>query len=370
MAAALAACATPTVAALRAFHPGEAWNDTAGNVINAHGGGILHYNGWYYWFGEDKIAGPLGNTAQVGVHVYASRDLYNWTDRGVALKVSNDPRSPIHKGCILERPKALYNARTRRFVMWFHLELNNKQKPGYSAALAGVAVAEEPTGPYRFLRATRLEAGVWPLAPGSGGRLKRLRGAMNSDPKFLERDFRGGQMSRDMTLFDAPDGQAWLISSSEENRYLHFYELNKDYTGLTRRWTRFHADKFEHDNEAPALFFRGGNYYLITSGTTGWAPNPARCFRSPSMWGPWKYLGNPCRGVTRQVDTTFDSQSTFVLAAPGSHNKFIFMADRWRPENPIDGRYVWLPIQWEKGKPILRWQKSWTLRGWPKPNGR
>ena len=30
------------------FRPGEVWLDDEGNVINAHGGGLLYHNGIYY----------------------------------------------------------------------------------------------------------------------------------------------------------------------------------------------------------------------------------------------------------------------------------------------------------------------------------
>ncbi len=33
---------------------GKVWNDTDGKPINAHGAGILTYNGMYYMFGEIK----------------------------------------------------------------------------------------------------------------------------------------------------------------------------------------------------------------------------------------------------------------------------------------------------------------------------
>src|SRR5882724_2706547 len=36
------------------FHPGQAWNDTDGKPINAHGGGVLFHDGVYYWYGEFK----------------------------------------------------------------------------------------------------------------------------------------------------------------------------------------------------------------------------------------------------------------------------------------------------------------------------
>lgn len=64
------------------FRPGEIWNDTAGGAINAPGGGILLYDGTYYWYGAHKVAGEVGNRAQVGVPVYASTPFGPWTDLG------------------------------------------------------------------------------------------------------------------------------------------------------------------------------------------------------------------------------------------------------------------------------------------------
>ena len=40
-------------------------------------------------------------------------------------------------------------------------------------------------------------------------------------------------------------------------------------------------------NEAPAIFKKDGTYWMITSGCTGWAPNAARLFSAPFIWGPW-----------------------------------------------------------------------------------
>jgi hypothetical protein len=57
------------------FTPGEIWKDNSGKHLNVHGGGILFHNGVYYWYGEHKVAGKIGNTAQVGVSCYSSKDL-------------------------------------------------------------------------------------------------------------------------------------------------------------------------------------------------------------------------------------------------------------------------------------------------------
>ena len=59
---------------------GEVWKDTDGNVINAHGGGILFNNGKYYWFGEHRPSS--GFTTQVGVTCYMEaydKEYYNFT---------------------------------------------------------------------------------------------------------------------------------------------------------------------------------------------------------------------------------------------------------------------------------------------------
>ena len=80
-----------------------------------------------------------------------------------------------------------------------------------------------------------------------------------------------------------------------------------------------------------------------------------------NMMGPWKDLGNPVRGTEAEKKTTFKSQSTYILPVMGKKDAFIFMADRWRPKNPIDGRYVWLPIEFEDDKPVLKWNKKWDL---------
>ena len=113
---------TETSQAGNVFKPGEIWPDNNGVHINAHGGGMLQQGDTYYWFGEHKTEGEGGNVAQVGVHCYSSKDLYNWKDEGIALSVSDDESSPIVKGCILERPKVIFNKKTGKYVMWFHLE--------------------------------------------------------------------------------------------------------------------------------------------------------------------------------------------------------------------------------------------------------
>ena len=354
-------------------HAGGIWPDDRGVHINAHGGGLLLHEGVYYWFGEHKVAGRRGNSAQVGVHCYASDDLRTWTDRGIALAVSEDPESPIRRGCVIERPKVIHHRETGEFVMWFHLELRGR---GYDAALTGVAVSDSPTGPYRFLRALRPNAGQWPHGFPETARIPADPAEIPEawTPAWVRqvregiltrRDFEGGQMSRDMTLYVDDDGTAYHIHSAEENMTLHVSELAPDFRSFTGLYTRVLPGD---QNEAPALFKHDGRYYLLSSGCTGWAPNAARMAVADHILGPYTPLGNPCRGTNPAnemgPELTFGAQSTFAFPAPDQPGLFIAMFDIWQPRNPIDGRYLWLPIRFQDNKPVIEWTAEWPVGRW------
>jgi hypothetical protein len=353
---------------LTRFSQGEHWIDNNGVHINAHGGGILIYNDTYYWFGEHKTEGETGNLSNVGVHVYSSKNLFDWKDEGIALAMHDDTSSLLVKGSVVERPKVIYNKRTKTFVMWFHHELKGQ---GYKAALTGLAISKKIAGPYRYIKSINPNAGKWPInfpeefkivdnkIISEGVKIHTAEGQKSvCEGIFVRRDFAKGQMARDMTLYVDDDGKAYHIHSSENNQTIHVAELTDDYQDFTGKYSRVLEGKA---NEAPAIFKRNGRYYMISSGTTGWKPNPARLSVADNILGPWQELGDPSRGDENQVKTTFWSQSTYILPVAGKKDAYIYMGDRWTPENAIDGRYIWLPIQFEDNKPVLRWLDEWDL---------
>ncbi|MCH2176813.1 MAG: glycoside hydrolase family 43 protein [Lentisphaeria bacterium] len=359
---------------LNSFHPGELWLDNQDVHINAHGGGVIFHEGKYYWYGEHKIGGSNGNSAHVGVHVYSSSDLYNWQDEGIALPISEDPDSEICKWSVIERPKVIYNSKTQKFVMWFHLELKGQ---GYHAARTGLAVADSPTGPFQYIKSMRPNAGHWPLNvtpeqqdPESIQRTieqadKFFGGhsIKHEDYNILGAHFSGGQMSRDMNLFVDDDGCAYHIYSSEHNATLHISKLTDDYLDHQGIYTRNFPFRWM---EAAAIFKRKGKYYFIASGCTGWDPNTARSAVADSILGPWTELGNPCVGVNPQnnmgPELTFGAQSTDVFQVNGKEDCYIAMFDIWKPKNAIDGRYVWLPITFtDEDSFEIKWQTSWSI---------
>ncbi len=269
---------------------GKVWRDTDGNVINAHGGGVLYHEGKYYWFGEHRP--ESGFVTEKGINCYSSIDLCKWKPEGIVLAVSGEEGADIEKGCIMERPKVIYNKKTGKFVMWFHLE---KKGNGYGSACAAVAVSDSPTGSYRFIRSGRVNKGVYPLNMDTKEREIEWDFSKYKEwwtPEwysaiekglFLKRDMEGGQMSRDMTLFVDDDGKAYHIYSSEDNLTLQIAELSDDYLGHTGRYIRIFPGGH---NEAPAIFKKDGTYWMITSGCTGWEPNKART--ADSRFDSWR----------------------------------------------------------------------------------
>jgi beta-xylosidase len=310
------------------FRPGEPWSDTNNEPINAHGAGVLYYQGTYYLFGEIKkgktwlVEGQGWECYRVpagGVACYSSKDLLNWKYESVALAATTgNPLSDLDTGKVVERPKVIYNVNTKKFVMWMHIDSKE-----YSSARSGVATSDTPVGPYQYLRSVKPN----------------------------------GNDARDMTLFQDDDGKAYHIYSSEGNKTMHICLLSDDYLEHTKNEKRILIDQ---SREAPAMFKQRGKYYLITSGCTGWAPNVAQMATSAQPMGEWKQVGNPCTG--KNADNTFSSQSTFVLPVAGKKNAFIFMADRWNKSNLEESRYVWLPLIIKKGKPQISWVDSWDTR--------
>lgn len=358
------ACCLALVAQAGAPLPqGGVWADTEGRHINAHGGCVIRHGDQWLWYGEQRP--DADNSIAVGVSVYSSPDLAEWTYRGTALSMDTlDSSSPIAPGCIIERPKVMYNPATEQFVMWFHNELPGR---GYAAAQAAVAVSPTPYGPFTLLRSGRVNPGIWPLnldaahrhAPDAGKLAQEWWTpewrADVADGLFVQRDLDGGQMARDMTLWRDPDtGTAYHVYSSEDNLTLQIAELDSTWTRHTGRYIRLMPGGH---NEAPMLFKQDGRYWMVTSGCTGWAPNEARLLVADDILGEWTQLPNPCTGP--DAKTTFGGQGNYILEL--GNGRRLAMFDRWRPKALYSSPHVWLPvITGADGIPYIPWNPLFT----------
>jgi hypothetical protein len=311
--------------------PGTEWLDTHGKPINAHGGGVLYHKGVYYWYGEHKIEGKSEETfADGGIHCYSSKDLINWTDRGIVLSVDyQDAKSDIAYGCILERPKVIYHKTSKKFIAYFKLYLKGV---GYETSNVGVAVADTPYGPFVYSH------------------------------RFLGGGSEKG--SGDFSMFTDTDGTVYNLTVRKPDKVFVMGKLQPDNLSAVPGSYQPVAG-VTHHTEAPALMLRKGKYYIIGSGSTGWSPNTARAFVADSINGLFTELNNPASGVNPHnglgPEKTFGGQSSFILPVQGKKDAYIALFDMWVPKNPIKGGYIWLPVTFKDNQPVIQWVDKWNL---------
>ncbi|MTK52977.1 family 43 glycosylhydrolase [Paludibacter sp.] len=300
------AAQTPKPAKRSAIENGKDLTDTKGNVINAHGGGFLKVGNYFYWIGENRHDDVL-------VSCYRSTDLLNWEFRGDLLTRQSNPELADAN---IERPKVIYNARTKQFVMWMHYE----KRSDYSLARAAVAVSNDIEKPFTYKRSFR------PF----------------------------GNMSRDCTLFLDDDGSAYFFSSARENYDMMMYLLTDDFLDVKEQvatlWPGGHR-------EAPAVMKRNGFYFMITSGCTGWAPNQAKYAVAKSIRGPWSELTNIGDA------TTYHSQSTYILPIIGKKStSYLYVGDRWDGKHYFNSKYIFLPLTFKNDTTMeMTWSESCSI---------
>jgi hypothetical protein len=289
--------------------PGEIWPDDRGQHIQAHGGGIIKLDDTYYWFGEDRTPGL--DRSRKYVACYSSIDLMRWTFRNQVLK-QDDPEN-LGPGFVLERPKVFHNPKTKKFVMYMHLD--DRQ---YKVARVAIATCDKVDGDYQYLKSFR------PL----------------------------DHESRDIGQFIDDDGTGYLIF---EDRPFGFRiaKLAEDYLSLEKQMCLIPMHM-----EGGAVVHYQGLYYAIGSALTGWKPNPNKYATAKTLEGPWSEF----KDIAPPETNTYQSQSTMMLKVVGStKTTVIYMGDQWRPRALNDSRYLWMPMQIGDGKLWLPEPKEWTI---------
>lgn len=306
----LCLASSAATAAPLTIHPTEIWPDQRGKHIQAHGGGVIKVGDNYYWFGEDRSEDNAPDKRYVAC--YASKDLVNWVFRNQVVQLAD----PEHLGekWVLERPKVFYNAQTKKFVMYVHLDSGN-----YRFARVGILTCDTFDGNYKYLKSIR------PL----------------------------DQESRDIGQFIDDDGSAYLIFESRPTKGFFIAKLSADFLSVEKKICFIKAPL-----EGGALVHYNGLYYLIGSKMTGWDPNPNKYATASRLEGPWSEFKDIAPPETR----TYDSQSTMMLKIAGTQTtSVIFMADIWKRTTQWDSRYLWMPLEIGGGKLWLPKPRPWTL---------
>ena len=354
--------------------PGQLWLDTDGHPIQAHGFSVFfdEKDRVFYWYGENKektIGGPFNKVWHWGVRCYASKDLYNWEDKGLIIPPQpNDLDNPLHPTYCMDRPHILYCEKSGKYVAWLKIMC------GTTSQFMSVMQANHFFGPYEFVQK------IYKPLDMDTGDFTLVKDEMTKKAYFI---------------FDRPHFE--LVTAT----------LTDDYTEVTGEFSEHYVDLHPpFSREAPTYFQKNGKHYLFTSGTTGYYPNPSQVCAFSDWHGDYEDLGDPC--VDDVDGTSFYGQFTCVLQVPGT-TLFIAMADRWKPtafgkwfakkyyqlvknamssgrhenitkpdRNPKStgdlprkllthiehtriARYVWLPIEWDGEKPMIRWHPDWRL---------
>jgi hypothetical protein len=290
--------------------PGERWLDNRGQEIQAHGGGIIRLKHTYYWFGEDRSKSNDPDKRYVAC--YSSTDLVHWTFRNQVLAIS-DPEN-LGPKWILERPKVFFNAKTKKYVMYAHLDA-----PGYKLARVAVAVSDNVDGTYVYVKSFR------PL----------------------------GQESRDIGQFIDDDGSAYLIFESRPSKGFFIAKLSDDYMNVEKQVSFVNAPL-----EGGAIVHYKGLYYVLGSHLTGWRPNPNVYATASSLSGPWSEM----RNIAPPETNTYDSQSSMLIKVTGRKStSVLYVGDRWTPKELWDSRYIWMPVTIGDGTLSLPAPQDWKI---------
>lgn len=349
--------------AYHSIKPGQLWLDTQGKTIQAHGASIYKEDGVYYWIGENKefTDGKNKKIWTWGIRMYASRDLYNWEDCGLIVEPDlKDKKSPLHPSRKMDRPHLLYNKKTKKYILW----LKYFDKNCHYTILS----ADNLKGPYTIVNAC--------LRP--------------FDRKAGDYDL----------AVDEVTGQGYLYCELDHTDVIAA-KLNDSYTDVTGQpEVIYQGYKPPLSREAVTHTVKNGRHYIITSGMTGYIPNPSEVAVSNDWMTGYQIQGNP--HVNDDSSASFNSQISNVFKIEGTE-QYVAIADRWVPDfvvtkevydrlyriirsnydktvkatlkekmslmkTPMIGtantsiaRYVWLPIRFDGDKLLIDWKDEWTV---------
>ena len=302
------------------FHPGATMYDTDGSVIRAHQPHVYTENGTYYLIGSSHVGGSDGIPGIV--NMYVSEDLHAWSFIGGIYNHSAAARTSL-----LGR-----NPRTLQYVLW--AKGNSFQ----------VATASSLLGPYTTV-----------------GNFKPSKTCSAGDSA---------------SFLDPVSGKAYVVYSQHlcggnPARAMMLLQLNDAWTAPVGH----PIPTVPGHLEAPCPFYSEltASWYIWSSHTSGWNPNPAELLVSThGMEGPWQSIGNPSHNAT-----TFGTQGSHVMKLPiayapdpegGTVERFLYVGDRYEPYiNTTEGsRYIFLAMEiHSSGEVLLKPPVPWGLYDWP-----
>ena len=273
-----------------ALATGVTFIDSAGERVNAHGGGIIQVGDTYYMHGM-SFAPNTTDGDFIGFTMYSSKDLATWDNEGIILP--RQPSGELGPGRKGERPHIIRCPATGEFVLFAHAASEDYQTDKEVV----YATSSTVNGQYAY---------QGPLKSASGAIIARS----------------------DMTAY-ADETGGYVITESA-----HVYALSSDcHSWLSdRSFSAVNGDS--GGMEAPTVFRANGTYYWLGSYKTGWRANNNFYSTAPAITGPWTYQGyiapvsDPSNSTS--PERTWLSQVTWVTPVRGcSGTVYVFWGDHW-----------------------------------------
>lgn len=292
--------------------------DESGAPLDAHDGEIQRFGGRYYLYGTSYGCGfewTHAGTPFCGFRVYRSDDLVAWSDEGLLFDPvpwtdrcngsTNGTNGKIN-GCF--RPRVVFNASTGKYVLWF-----NSFDPG-----SGYHVFDSvsPTGPFQ-------EAAVPQLTFNS-----------NATPAI----------NGDEYLFVDDDGTGYVIYTD--------WQVGGD-LAIERLDRAYHSGDGSgihlglKPTESPALFKRGGRYFVTFSD-----PNTGYSVAATSF--VFSDAPTPLSGWSSKSKLNADSCGGQPTAVSKFGELYLYQSDLWWQRDPngfsynqYNANYYWAPLAFD-----------------------
>ncbi len=266
--------------------------DETGSALDAHDGKIVRFGDTFYLYGTSYDCGHgwrTPGTRFCGFKVYSSPDLLHWRDRGFLFDASGADWQRRCDGGTLGcfRPKVVFNARAKLYLLWINAADGGT---GYH-----VFESTSPVGPFLERARPRLSA--------------------NSDAP-------PGLSNGDHDVFVDRDGSAYLAFTDWiAGGDIVIERLDEAYGSGAGRATRLGL----RNVEAPALFERGGVYYLLVSDPNcGYCAAGMAYFTAPEPLGPWTRRGNV------SGDSCGGQPEAVALVDGPQGPQYLFQSDLWQ----------------------------------------
>jgi hypothetical protein len=332
-----------------------------GATLPAHDGGVYLYGegeerGWFFYgmeYGlceedpkggcDNHTTGACGFRTDHNVSIFRSADLsqHSWARVGSALPEGRPT-------AIYYRPKVLFNARTKKYVLWV-----NWRECLPCGLFYLTATSDSPAGPFTLAKA-------------------------NVTTRYKD----GG----DFTVFADDDGRGYLLYQSRASGHVASVELlSDDFTdslGAVDPESSSSGLFGPKGIEAPAMFKRDGVYYALVGLDCCFCKlgSGVIVFTAASPLGPFTEHGQVGRYANKTSITK--AQQNFVITVPTTSGaeggppsySYLWTGDRWQsaPDGLKDHDWqTWLPLEFtdagaqqQPGAAMIKqmvWRDSFTI---------